>query len=82
MVQAKRHWFKARDDGFGWSRPLTWQGWLVYMTMFGAIGYEFFAQPDIGGKLLGVWLPVLACIPICWLFGEPLSKGKPQKAAR
>jgi hypothetical protein len=40
--------------------------------MFGTIAYWLLLGENIGQKLLGVWLPVLACLPICWWFGEPM----------
>jgi len=73
-MSERRYWFKAKSSGLGWSLPLTWQGWVVYAAMFGATGYFFFVGRDIGEKVLGVWVPILLALPICWIFGEPLSK--------
>lgn len=79
MNISRSYWFKAKRSGLGWSTPLTWQGWLVYVAMFCAIAYFFVTGQGVGEKLLGVWIPILVCIPICWLFGEPLSRGKSAK---
>ena len=76
MHKNRNYWFKAKSSGLGWSTPLTWQGWLIYGAMFGAIGYFFFTGESIGRKLLGVWIPILICIPIFWIFGEPLANRK------
>lgn len=77
MARSKpRYWFKAKASGLGWSTPLTWQGWLVYTAMFAAMLYFFVSGKDLGEKLLGVWIPILACLPIFWAFGEPLSGRK------
>jgi len=79
MDPQRKYWFKAKESGLGWSRPLTWQGWLVYIGMFTAIAYFFFTGEDMGRKILGVWIPILICIPIFWAFGEPLSRGTRSK---
>jgi hypothetical protein len=73
VTTPRRYWFKAKSTGFGWSLPLTWQGWVVYAAMFGTIAYWLVVGDNIGQKLLGVWLPILACLPICWWFGEPMG---------
>jgi hypothetical protein len=74
-----KYWFKAKESGLRWSWPLTWQGWLVYTCMFTAIAYFFVTGDDVGQKILGAWIPILVCIPICWAFGEPLSRGTRSK---
>ena len=79
MAAERKYWFKAKRSGLGWSTPLTWQGWIVYVTMFAGILYFLVFGDGIGEKILGVWIPILICIPICWAFGEPLSHGKPTK---
>jgi hypothetical protein len=44
--------------------------------MFGAMAYFFLSSENIGQKLLAVWIPIVACIPIFWMFGEPMSRGR------
>lgn len=39
----------------------------------------FARTDDVGEKLLGVCIPILVCLPIFWIFGEPLS-GPPDRA--
>jgi hypothetical protein len=72
MTRERRYWFKAKQSGLGWSAPLTWQGWAVYVAMFGAIVYFAVTGADVGRKMLGVWLSIGVCIPVFWVFGEPL----------
>lgn len=81
MASTRNYWFKAKASGLGWSTPLTWQGWVVYAAMFGAILYAVIFGKDVGEKLLGVWIPILVCLPVFWIFGEPLS-GKKDSAIR
>lgn len=79
MNKQRTYWFKAKDSGLGWSTPLTWQGWLVYVAMFGAVAYLFFTGESAGQKVLGVWVPILVGIPLFVAFGEPLSHKTPSK---
>ena len=32
MSKKKEYWFRAKDYGWGWGLPLTWQGWLSFLT--------------------------------------------------
>ena len=27
-----RYWFRAKRYGLGWGLPLTWQGWVVFVS--------------------------------------------------
>jgi hypothetical protein len=76
MERQKNYWFKAKANGLGWSIPLTWQGWIVYSLMFASVFYFLFFKENIGEKILGMWVSIGLCIPICWLFGEPLTSRK------
>lgn len=78
-MKQRNHWFKAKDGGLGWSLPLTWQGWLVYIVMFGGIAYAFVTGRDVGHRVLGVWAAILAALPFFWIFGQPLSAKKSGK---
>ena len=64
MTAHRRYWFKAKASGLGWSRPLTWQGWLVYLALFGTMGYFLVFGQNIGEKLLGAWVPIVVSLPI------------------
>ena len=75
-MSERKYWFKAKKNGLGWSTPLTWQGWMVYVSLFAAMAYFFFDGRDVGEKILGVWIPILLALPVCWIFGEPLSAGR------
>ncbi len=35
-MSKKKYWFRAKDYGWGWGLPLTWQGWLAFVT-FGVV---------------------------------------------
>jgi len=44
-----RYWFAAKQYGWGWSYPVTWQGWLVvavyFVLLFGGVSF-LRAQPS------------------------------------
>lgn len=77
MKTERTYWFKAKKSGLGWSTPLTWQGWAVYIAMFSTIVYFLVMVPDVGQRVPGVWVTVLIAVAFCWIFGEPLSGKKP-----
>ncbi|WP_343624739.1 hypothetical protein [Roseateles puraquae] len=76
MPKPPAYWFKAKSTGFGWSMPLTWQGWIVYIVLIGAIGHAVVFGENVGQKLLGTWIPILLALPVFWFFGEPLGGNK------
>lgn len=80
MERQRRYRFKAKKSGLGWSTPLTWHAWVVCAAMFGAMAFRFATAADVGQKpLLGAWIPILVCLPIFWVFGEPLSSSRDRK---
>ena len=28
----KKPWFKAKQYGWGWGLPMTWQGWVIFIA--------------------------------------------------
>jgi hypothetical protein len=37
MTQEDNYWFRAKQYGWGWGPPVTWQGWVVSMVWFAAV---------------------------------------------
>lgn len=74
MDKTPSYWFAAKRYGWGWSLPLTWQGWVVYILWFAVVvgsipiyglrnhSFEHFA-------FLIVMVAVL--FGICYWKGEP-----------
>lgn len=91
--QAKRakkpqYWFAAKRYGWGWSRALTWQGWLVYAGAVGSVmGYAGWilhqasagqlssADNDyiVAGFFVLLAVVVPVLVAICLFKGEPLG---------
>jgi peptidoglycan/LPS O-acetylase OafA/YrhL len=68
------YWFPAKRYGWGWSLPIAWQGWLVFLAFFALlfIGiYLFPPRQSLAAFLLYVIALSLVLIVICWLKGEP-----------
>lgn len=75
------YWFKARKYGWGWSSPLTWQGWLTYaiflLIYIGAMIYFISLQPTpdrsmiaLVGLIVVTFLDVLGLLLVCYKHGE------------
>lgn len=41
----KRYWFPAKEYGYGWGLPVTWQGWLVIVAYLVLIAAGIFLFP-------------------------------------
>ena len=41
MQRNDKYWFPAKRYGWGWGRPLTWHGWLVYLGFIGVVVWYF-----------------------------------------
>ena len=74
MPDKRTYWFRAKEYGWGWGLPLTWQGWVVFAAFFLlVIAGALVLLPKYGPA---VFLPytvllVLILIGVCWLTGEP-----------
>ena len=73
MAADPQYWFAAKRYGWGWSLPITWQGWavfVVYLIMVAICG-AFLARRS-PAAFVGSVLPLSGLlIGICWLKGEP-----------
>jgi hypothetical protein len=69
-----KYWFPAKRYGWGWGRPVTWQGWSVLAAFIALLaGGAVVIAPSRGLPLyLGyAALLAVALVGICWLKGEP-----------
>ncbi|MDB5934735.1 MAG: uncharacterized protein JWQ01_2079 [Massilia sp.] len=78
MDNDKRYWFPAKPygSGVGWGLPLTWQGWIVFVSYFALILADaIFLAPrnGIAFFIAGAFLS-LGFVTICILKGEPQHK--------
>jgi hypothetical protein len=74
MEPPRKYWFPAKKYGWGWSMPITWQGWatlLVYLALVLAGTLFINPQVDLAGYI--VYVAVLSAVltAICWRTGEP-----------
>lgn len=68
--ETPRYWFAAKQYGWGWGLPLTWEGWLALilyvlgLALAGTLG---------DGRTFAIAVPVLTLLMIglCALKGEP-----------
>jgi drug/metabolite transporter (DMT)-like permease len=71
-IDERQPWFRAKKNGWGWSWPLTWQGWLVLgvycaLVLAGALRYASTKDPTLVAIFV---LLTLLLTAICWLTGE------------
>ncbi|HEX2830531.1 MAG TPA: hypothetical protein VHP37_29610 [Burkholderiales bacterium] len=69
-----RYWFRAKRYGWGWGRPVTWEGWVV-LGVFAALlaaGLWLF-PPEQARRAFVVYSLALAAavVAVCWIKGEP-----------
>lgn len=72
----RRYWFPAKQYGYGWGWPNTWQGWIVmaaYFAVLGGAAVHFIPVHD-KGSFLGVTFAATAIlVAVCYVKGEPPS---------
>jgi sugar phosphate permease len=74
MNSTKKYWFPAKQYGWGWGIPSTWQGWLVLLSYTAGIAFvAALYPPDSNGRIFfpGIIGLSIALIVICWIKGEP-----------
>ena len=74
MDEPKKYWFPAKQFGWGWGIPITWQGWVVFsgfLVLSIAGVFIFPPHRETPGFVVYTTLLVLALIGICYAKGEP-----------
>ena len=74
----KKPWFKAKKFGWGWSLPLTWQGWVVLLLYIAFIVFDFLridsishsASDTVINFIPDVFIASLILLLIAYLKGE------------
>lgn len=75
-MQAAKYWFQAKSHGYGWSWPLTWQGWLTYAVAAVLLLLGFVLVPPWSNAVAFAvvnGIVVLALVMVCWLKGQPAT---------
>jgi hypothetical protein len=74
MPQEHGYWFPAKRYGWGWSFPVTWQGWAVFIVFFALLAAGLVIVPPHRTPVLFILYVVilsLALTGVCWWKGEP-----------
>ncbi len=72
MSDQQRYWFPAKRYGWGWGFPVIWQGWVVMLVYFVALGLTVSLLSTQILLLSGlVALESGLMILVCYLKGEP-----------
>ncbi|MGZ8288098.1 MAG: hypothetical protein ACXW2U_18590 [Telluria sp.] len=79
MEKEKNYWFPAKrpDLGWGWGPPITWQGWVVFITfvILLTVGSTLLAWHNVIAGLAFIAIAPIVLILICWWKGEPPGGG-------
>ena len=70
----QKYWFPAKQYGWGWGLPSTWQGWAVLAAFSILLAVGFIAIPHtVNNVPFLVYTLVLTVflVGICYLKGEP-----------
>ena len=74
VSEQPRYWFPAKRYGWGWSFPVTWQGWVVIAIYVAFIGLgAFVIVPARRPAVFVAYLAFLSLLltAVCWAKGEP-----------
>jgi hypothetical protein len=75
-MQKPRYWFPAKQYGWGWGPPSSWQGWVVLIAFFvllAASAYVFLPAQRITAFVVCSFVLALILTAICAAKGEPPS---------
>lgn len=73
----KKYWFPAKKHGLGWGLPITWQGWIVFLTYLAVviISALTLAKENTLFLFLAIMLGATgSLVAICWRTGEPIGR--------
>lgn len=74
MGAHRKYWFPAKRYGWGWSMPVTWQGWVVllgYLVLVLAGTLFIDIRVQLERYILYVAALSAVLLIICWRTGEP-----------
>jgi len=69
-----QYWFPAKEYGWGWGVPKTWQGWVVLIAYIAALLFGGLLLDGGNNRLQYLGFAAIATVilvAICWLKGEP-----------
>ena len=70
------YWFRAKRYGLGWGLPLTWQGWVVFLSwlLIVPLGVWFLTPSGkaVRGAFIGTMVVIL--LVICYWKGDPAGR--------
>lgn len=74
MASEQKYWFPAKQYGWGWGPPATWQGWAVLLVFLALVALGIFLLPPQQGPLAFILYISVLCVAlvwVCYLKGEP-----------
>ncbi len=68
------YWFPAKRYGWGWSFPVSWEGWLVFSAFLSLLAAGFVLVLPANGVPAFIGFTILISFlffAVCWFKGEP-----------
>jgi hypothetical protein len=73
MLRGRQYWFPAKRYGWGWSLPITWQGWvvvIVFLALLAAGAFVVNPRQSPAGFVAYVVVLNALLVGVCWWKGE------------
>ena len=74
MPPDDQYWFPAKQYGWGWGPPITWQGWVVLLAFAGLLVAGALIVPprqSLAGFVSYAVVLTVLLVGVCWWKGEP-----------
>jgi hypothetical protein len=68
--RSRQYWFRAKRYGYGWSYPLTWQGWVAFFLFFSVLFVAAAAGPSLAATAI-LFIDITALLAVSFKYGEP-----------
>jgi hypothetical protein len=71
-----RYWFRAKSYGLGWGLPLTWQGWVFFLSWLAIVSGGVIGIAPRNRPMRWAFLAVmiLLFIAVCYWKGDPRGR--------
>jgi hypothetical protein len=68
-----RYWFRAKRYGWGWGLPITWQGWVFFISWLFTFIFSVRHLIPRGSSLHWIFVAamIVLLISICYWKGKP-----------
>lgn len=72
-MEKPNFWFPAKNHGYGWGLPITWQGWVVFVTYFIVVIVTLYFRSSSESSALQtalIFVYTIILLIVCLIKGE------------